>query len=383
MFKKYDLKCYNFRLMFYTIAATVIGLFVIESAVGGSFFWKQMFGLTVGVVLMLVISLIDYRFILRFYWVLYAFNIIILFAVKLFGKEVGGAKRWIPLGNSFSLQPSEFAKVILILFLAKMLATYREKLNTAKFLCMVALVLAFPIILIVTQPDLSTTVLIFLVLATMIYCAGLSYKIIGVILGIAIPLFVAFFVYIQNPDNKIFFLEDYQLGRIRDFFNGDNGDLDKQRQQIYSVQAIGSGQLNGKGLNNDDPTSMLNAGYIYEPQTDFIFAVIGEELGFLGGVLCIGILALIVFECILEAIRTRDFEGRLICCGMAALITFQTFINIGVATRMLPNTGLPLPFYSYGLSSMVSLFSAFGIVLNIHLSRYEKKKDNTLRFEYE
>lgn len=383
MFKKYDLRYYNYRLMILTVAATVIGLFVIESAVGGSFFWKQIFGLSVGLVLMILASLIDYHFILRFYWLLYAFNIVILLAVKLFGKEVGGAKRWIALGEAFSLQPSEFAKVILIIFLAKLLANHREKLNTWTFLGLVASVLAFPVLLIVTQPDLSTTILIFAVLATMIYCAGLSYKMIGIILGVAIPLFVAFFVYIQNPDNKIFFLEDYQLGRIRDFLNGENGDLDKQRQQIYSVQAIGSGQLNGKGLNNDDPTSMLNAGYIYEPQTDFIFAVIGEELGFMGGISCIVILGLIVIECIIEAIRARDFEGRLICCGMAALITFQTFINIGVATRLLPNTGLPLPFFSYGLSSMISLFSAFGVILNIHLSRYEKTKNETLRFDFE
>lgn len=383
MFKKYDLKYYNYRLMLFTIAATVIGLFVIESAVGGSFFWKQIFGLSVGVVLMITVSLVDYHFVLRFYWLLYAFNIIILLAVKIFGKEVGGAKRWIALGDAFSLQPSEFAKVILIIFLAKLLANHRDKINSWKFLAFIVVVLGIPVILIITQPDLSTTLLIFMVLATMIYCAGLSYKIIGIILGVTIPLFVAFFVYIQNPDNKIFFLEDYQLGRIRDFLSGEDGDLDKQRQQIYSVQAIGSGQLNGKGLNNDDPTSMLNAGYIYEPQTDFIFAVIGEELGFMGGILCITVLALIVIECVLEAIRARDFEGRLICCGMAALITYQTFINIGVATRLLPNTGLPLPFYSYGLSSMISLFSAFGVILNIHLSRYEKTKNDTLRFDFE
>lgn len=381
MFKKYELKYYNFRLLFYIVAATVLGLFAIESAAGSSLFWKQLMGLGIGLAVLMFVSFVDYRFILRFYWVLYGFNILLLLSVKLFGKEVGGAKRWIELKeDSLSIQPSEFAKILLILFLAKLIANYREKLNTAKFLALMALALAVPIALIVSQPDLSTTVLIVMVLVTMIYCAGLSYKIIGIVLGVTIPLAIAFFVYIQNPDQLL--LEDYQRDRIMNFFNEDQNE-DKQRQQNYSVQAIGSGQLNGKGLNNEDPTSMLNAGYIYEPQTDFIFAVIGEELGFVGSMLAIGILALIVIECILEAIRAKEFEARLICCGMAALITFQSFINIGVATRLLPNTGLPLPFYSYGLSSLVSLFGAFGVVLNIHLSRYEKVKKDTLQFDYE
>lgn len=382
MFKKYNLKCYNFRLMAYIVAATVLGLFVIESA-APSVFWKQFFGLLIGIAIAVFVSLIDYQFILKFYWVIYVLNILLLIAVKLWGKEVGGAKRWIELKeDSFSIQPSEFAKIFLILFIAKLIANYKEKLNTAKFLALMALAIAVPLVLIVTQPDLSTTLLIVIVLATVIYCAGLSYKIIGIILGVTVPVVTAFFIYIQNPDNKLFLLEPYQRERIMNFFNKDENE-DKQRQQNYSVQAIGSGQLNGKGLNNDDPTSMLNAGYIYEPQTDFIFAVIGEELGFVGSLLAIGILVLIVIECILEAVRAKTFEARLICCGMAALITFQSFINIGVATRLLPNTGLPLPFYSYGLSSLVSLFGAFGIVLNIHLSRYEKIKKETIQFDFE
>lgn len=381
MFKKYDLKYYNFRLLFYIMAATFIGLLVINSAVGGTYFMKQVLGIGMGLVILMVVSLVDYNFILRFYWVVYAANLVLLLLVKFAGKEVGGAKRWIELfGGSFSLQPSEFAKVFLIIFLAKFISNNREKLNTAKFLMLIAVWLLIPIGLIISQPDLSTTILVVCVMLTIIYCAGLSYKIIGIALGVMVPLVVLFFIYIQNPDQKL--LEPYQRDRIMSFFNPDENE-DKQRQQNYSVQAIGSGQLNGKGLNNEDPTSMLNAGYIYEPQTDFIFAVIGEELGFVGSVLCLGILALIVLECILEAIKARDFAARLICCGMAALISFQTFINVGVATRLLPNTGLPLPFYSYGLSSLISLFGAFGVVMNIHLSRHEKVKEDVLRFDYE
>ena len=131
--------------------------------------------------------------------------------------------------------------------------------------------------------------------------------------------------------------------------------------------AIGSGQLWGKGLNNSEATSMKNADFIIEPQTDFIFAVAGEELGFVGCAAIIILLLLIVVECIYIGSRAKDLAGRLICCGMAALIGFQSFVNICVNTGLMPNTGIPLPFVSYGLSSVVSLYIGIGIVLNVGL----------------
>ena len=133
------------------------------------------------------------------------------------------------------------------------------------------------------------------------------------------------------------------------------------------MMAIGSGQLWGKGLYNSEATSMKNANYIIEPQTDFIFAVAGEELGFVGTFMIILLLFLIVLECILIARKAKDLSGRLICCGMATLIAFQAFINICVATGLMPNTGIPLPFVSYGLTSLVSLYIGMGFVLNVGL----------------
>ena len=139
--------------------------------------------------------------------------------------------------------------------------------------------------------------------------------------------------------------------------------------------AIGSGLLWGKGLNNTDPTSVKNGNFILEPQNDFIFAVAGEELGFVGCLITIFLLFTIVIECIITAVRAKDLEGRLICCGVAAYIAFQTFINIGVVTKLLPNTGLPLPFFSCGVTSLVNLFAAMGIVLNINLQRNVDRDD--------
>ena len=131
--------------------------------------------------------------------------------------------------------------------------------------------------------------------------------------------------------------------------------------------AIGSGMLTGKGLDNNTITSVKGGNFISEPQTDFIFAIIGEELGLVGGCIIIALLLLIVIQCILVGIRSQDLAGRIICCGVGGLIGIQSFINIGVATKILPNTGVPLPFVSYGLTSLVSLYIGIGLVLNVGL----------------
>ena len=143
-------------------------------------------------------------------------------------------------------------------------------------------------------------------------------------------------------------------------------------QQQNSVMAIGSGQLYGKGLNNNtiSDVSVTDTGLVSEQQTDFIFSVIGEEVGFIGSIIVIALLAIIVIQCLIIANRAKNMSGRLIATGIAALIGFQSFINIGVATQILPNTGLPLPFLSYGLTSLLSCMAGMGIVLNIGLQRH-------------
>lgn len=374
MLKKYKLRSYNFRLVFLLIAATVYGIIVINSA-KPSYTVKQSIGLALGLAVMFVVSLIDYNWILKHYWLIYFINIGILLSVQFFGDSSHGAKRWINIGDKLQVQPSELTKILLILFTVKLVSMYKDKINSWKFLLALAVLLMVPLLLVVSQPDLSTTVLIFLVLVTIIFCAGLSYKIIGLTLLIVVPVVTCAVIYISNPENEIFFLKEYQRNRIMSFINPEENDAGAYQQE-YSVRAIGSGQLTGKGLNNDEPTSLKNGNYIAEAQTDFIFAVIGEELGFVGSVLAIFLLSLIVLECIIMAIKAKDFTGRLICCAVAAYIAFQTFINIGVVTRILPNTGLPLPFFSAGMSSLISLFISAGVVLNVGLQRNTERDDD-------
>lgn len=373
MFKKYQLKSYNFRLLLLLIITALFGVIVINSA-DSEYTLKQCIGLILSVSVMIFLSFVDYNWILRYYWVWYVINIIFLVSVKLAGKSSHGAKRWISL-LGFQFQPSELSKLILIIVAAKIVSMYKDKINDWRFLAILSVVLGLPLLLIASQPDLSTTILTFLILFTIIFCAGLSYRIIGLAILIVVPLLVGSMFYISNENNKLFFLKDYQRDRIVTFFNPDENDAGVYQQE-YSVKAIGSGQLSGKGLDNDDPTSMKNANYIAEAHTDFIFAVIGEELGFVGCMAVIILLSSIVIECVVTAVRAKDFSGKMICCGVAAYIGFQSFINLGVVTQILPNTGIPLPFFSYGLTSLIVLMMSMGIVLNISLQRNVVKDDD-------
>ena len=166
------------------------------------------------------------------------------------------------------------------------------------------------------------------------------------------------------------FLKTYQINRILGHIYGSEYGASSD-QQDNSVMAIGSGQLSGKGINNSTVATVKDTNLISEQQTDFIFSAVGEELGFIGSVIIIAILCLIVLQCIRVARHAKDKKGMYIATGIGALVVFQTFINIGVATALLPNTGLPLPFISYGLSSLVSMSAGIGLVLNINL---QKKK---------
>lgn len=370
--QRYRFRHLNIRLIIYVLILCTIGINVIGSAGGKEFQSRQLMGLIVSICIMAVIAFIDYRFILKFYWIYYAINILLLLGVKLFGSTNGGAKRWIELPG-FQLQPSEWTKLFLILFFAKLLGKYKDRINNLKFLAILLVLLAVPAYFIYDQPDLSTTIVIVLTYCAIIYLSGLNYKIIGGIVAIIVPIVIILIYLVMQPNQKI--LKDYQYNRIIGFYDENNEDAAKIRyQQENSVLAIGSGGLYGKGLNNNDITSVKNGDYLSEAHTDFIFTIVGEELGFVGSLSVILLLALIVFECFLTGSRAPDLSGKLICCGLGALIGFQSIINLSVVTMLVPNTGLTLPFVSYGLNSLFGLFACLGTVLNVSL-QYKRNYD--------
>ena len=366
MFKQYKLKNYRFRLVAYVVLLCIIGVMVVGSA-KPSVQNKQIIGIAGGLVVMVIVSLIDYGTILKFRRPIYLLAVVLLAVIFIpgVGDNTGGATRWIQVTSSFKFQPSEFCKILLIIFFAGFFMKYKDQLNTWKTILLSLILAGIPLALIVKEPDLSTTIATTMIFITLLFVAGLSYKIVAGVLVLGVPVGIIGVVLIMKQALP---LKPYQYKRIMSWLQPSNpAYADDSYQQQNSIIAIGSGQLWGKGLNNSSITSLKNGDFISEPQTDFIFAVIGEELGFIGCLIVIILLLLIVFECILIAKNAKDLGGRLICCGMAALIGFQSFINICVTTGLMPNTGLPLPFVSYGLTSIMSLFIGLGMVLNIGL----------------
>lgn len=361
MLRQYRLRDYRFSLILWVAAISTLGILLIGSA-QQSTQQRQIWGIALGLTLMIILSFVDYTWLLNFYWFFYLAGNALLVAVLLVGENINGATRWIRIGIQF--QPSDVMKIILILFFAKFFSKHEDKLNTLKIVLLSLFLAAIPLALIEAEPDLSTTIVTALTFCAIIFVAGLSYKIIGGIFLAAVPIGVVLFSIIMQPGQTL--IENYQLRRILAWLRPSDYSSEAY-QQTNSIIAIGSGQLYGKGLDNNMVSSVKNGNFIAEPQTDFIFAVAGEELGFLGCCLIVILELLIALECIRIGRRARDLSGTLICCGIASLIVFQSSLNICVATGLMPNTGIPLPFVSYGVTSLVSLCMGLGIVLNVGL----------------
>ena len=373
MIKQYKLRFYNFRLVLFLVAISAIGIILVGSA-RDDLRSKQLIGVIMGLLIMTALSPLDYSWISNFQWILYGVNIVLLLIVRLFGDSANGAARWIDFGF-IRFQPTELSKIIIILFFARFFMDHEEDLNTPKTLAKSVLLLAVPLFLILEQPDLKNTLMMLAVFCILIYIAGLSYKIIGGTVLILVPLIIIFLSIVVQPNQKL--IKDYQRNRIMSFLYPENDEYsDDIQQQNNSKTAIASGELIGKRLSGSDEVTSVNKGnFVSENQTDFIFAVAGEEYGFLGCSLIILLLLAISIECVRMGLRAKDLSGKIICCGMASVVALQSFLNISVATGIAPNTGTPLPFVSYGLTSLVSLYIGMGLVLNVGLqsSAYNKE----------
>lgn len=361
--KNYHIKNYNFTLIVFVLGLSTIGILAVGSALPSAQ-TKQILGVILGIIAMIVISLIDYEWLLNFYWGLYGLNIFLLLWVKFFGVNYNGAQRWIDLKFT-TLQPSDLTKIITILFFAKFLMDHETRIKEPKTIIKCVLLIIPSLYLIVTQPNLSNTICIAALFCMLLYLGGLSYKVIGTALAIAVPAVIIVISLALMPNQKI--LKGYQQERILAWLNPEDYSTGTAWQQQNSIMAIGSGQLEGKGLNNNTTTSVKNGNFLLESETDFIFAIIGEELGFVGCCIVIILILLIIIQCIRIGMRAQNLAGQIICGGVASLIGIQSFINMGVATGVLPNTGLSLPFVSAGLTSIVCFYMSIGFVLNVGL----------------
>ena len=375
---EYDFRKFDLSLLVAAILLGMIGAWVLHLIPGveEDMFLKQILGVFFGFCLAIFVSLFDYHFVAKFYIILYLLNLALLILVKFtkFGISVYDSKRWLGIEGLFSFQPSELTKIIMIIVMAKFFDLFKERLHKFSTLVFAAIIMGIPTFLILIQTDLSTSVVLIVCFAVMVFASGYSLKILGVLIAVFVPIASVLFWYVQQPDQKL--LQPYQQKRILSLLNPE-AYPDLIYQQKNAVAAISSGGLLGKAFTED--TSIRGTAYVPVIESDFIFTAVGEEFGFAGATVVILLLAFIAFRVIIIGASSCDMIGKIITTGVASIIMIQTFINIGVVSMILPNTGSPLPFVSNGLSSVVGCYSMLGVVLNISIN---KKKANK-RGDYE
>ena len=328
---------------------------------------RQIIAITVGVIVMIVLMFIDYRRLRELSLLGYGATILMLLAVLKIGASVKGAQARFDIGP-FQLQPGEFAKIFLTLVLAAYCTRHREEMG-ARRLIVAILISAVPLGLIILQPDLGTDVVLMAMVFTMIMMAGARARHLVVLLLLGLTVTVGA---VQAG-----VLDQYQIDRITSFQNLPSDDKsfqdltkDKQKNvynQKQSILTVGSGGLTGKGL---FAGSQTNGSQVPEQHTDFIFTVVGEEFGFVGSALVLALFAMIVWRTSRAARLAQDPFGSLCCMGVLAMFVAQVFENVGMATGIMPVTGIPLPFMSYGGSSVIVSFACIGLVGNVRMRRF-------------
>ena len=376
----------NFKIIIYALILSIIGIFMVHSAtqneaVTGMFTTtqKQILGMVIGLVLMLILTCIDYHKLIKYSIVFYVISMALLIYVKYINPlNISNANRWMYLPGFGTIQPSEFSKVAVVLMAVFVLIRIQKHINNVLYLIGYFALTGITVYLIYVEPDLSTSIIIVFALVAMVFVTGISWKWVGGVLGVVAVFVGALLFCIYEPEQKTLnwfiekdILQQYQVNRINSYFFPEDYP-DQTRQQLNSVMAIGGGQLLGKGLNNSTYESVKNGNFLSEEQCDFIFAVVGEELGFAGSAFIILIYLLLFIEGLRVAGRSPDLEGKLLASGFVTILLIQCFINMGVAMLLLPNTGTPLPFISAGMSSLISTYIMMGIMLNISMHRKMK-----------
>ncbi|HWI65311.1 MAG TPA: rod shape-determining protein RodA [Symbiobacteriaceae bacterium] len=356
-------------------ALVTIGVVVITSAArgyigpegAGGFVKKQLVAAAVGLVLMIIAMLFDYEEYARMTWVLYGLNCALLAVVLAMGKLTNGAQSWIPLGPLGQFQPSEFGKVMLILTLGHHL-NRMERLDSIWDLITPAIHVAPLMALLLLQPDLGTSLVFVVITAAMIYMAGFPGWKLGLLGGGPIGAVVGwYFAHVKWPAKVTMWpLKDYQIKRLQNFFDPSADPTDSGYQVMQSKISIGSGGWFGRGLYKGTQNQL---GFLPEQHTDFIFSVVGEELGFVGGATILFLFLVLLWRVMAIAATSRDRYGTLIATGVTAMIGFHVLENVGMTLGVMPVTGIPLPFISYGGSALMANMVAIGLVLNVGMRR--------------
>ncbi|MCR5831655.1 MAG: putative lipid II flippase FtsW [Lachnospiraceae bacterium] len=326
------------------------------------YFRKQAVASAIGIAVMLVIMVIDYHVVQRFAFVAYVVSLVlILLVLSPLGYEAGGARRWLNLG--MSLQPAEVAKLALIIFFASVVCKYSEAIKTKKgFLLVIGMAVPHALCVLTITQNLSSAIIIFCIVLMMLFVATPQYKEYFVIAGIAVALAVIVILLVKYdviPTGL-----SYRFARIKAWMDPESYAANKGFQTLQALYAIGSGNFFGKGLGE----SIQKLGYLPEAQNDMIFSIICEELGLFGAIAIIILFMILIWRFMVIANNAQDMFGALLVVGVMAHISIQVILNISVVTNTIPNTGITLPFISYGGSSIVFLLAEMGLVLSVSRS---------------
>lgn len=360
MFDRRLLKNLDYVILAAVVALTTISLFVISSASPEEpllFVKRQLVWIIIGLLAFVVTLSVDYHDLSRYASHLYYLNLALLLAVLLVGTEAKGAQRWLQIGPA-RVQPSEFAKLIIIITLANLLAEKAPEIVNLRDLVPVFVHVGIPMLLILKQPDLGTSLVFVAVLFVMLFVAGIRWQHLAVLVfsgAAAAPVLFQF-------------LKDYQKKRLLVFLNPNIDPTGDGYHVIQSMIAIGSGRLWGKGLFGGTQNRL---GFLPEQHTDFIFSVIGEELGFLRAAGILLLYFVLIYRGIRVAAKARDDFGTLLATGVVTMFAFHILVNVGMTTGIMPVTGIPLPFMSYGGSSYLTSMIALGLLLNVYMRRHK------------
>lgn len=373
MIERRALKKFDFTLFIVTLIIIVFGLIILSSAThatmtrGGdslTYVKKQATSIFLGLVMIGLVLKIDYRELAKYSKFIYVFNLLLLASVLVLGNEQNGAKSWISLG-AFNLQPSELAKIAIIITFAVYLTGKEGKLNRFVDLLPAILFFGLPMGLIMLQPDLGSTLVFIAIFFGMLFVGGARPRnlLILIMLG---ALLIGGVLTAQLKFGLTKPLKPYQLDRLLIFVDPYKDPRGAGYHVIQSQVALGSGGLWGKGLFKGTQTQL---NFLPEQRNDFIFSVVGEETGFVGSTGLLFLFYLFIYRCIMIATSAKDQLGTLLATGFTSMIIFHLLINIGMAGGIMPITGIPLPFFSYGGSSMLANMIGVGLLLNVYLRR--------------
>jgi rod shape determining protein RodA len=358
---QYSPRDFDWTLIGLAVAIATLGLLEVYSATRNTQWqnahYKQLAWIGIGLLLLWIVSMIDYNWLVEHVFVLYLLGLFLLVIVSLVARPIGGARRWLPLPGGATLQVSEFFKVVLVLLMARLFSDLPQGRLTLSALAKIVGLFALPMLLVLRQPDLSTALSYLPILGIGVLLAGVPWKYVAaglVVVVLGLPLGW------QS-------MKPYQQDRVLTFVDPERDPLGSGYQPLQSKIAVGSGGIWGRGFARGEQTQLR---FLPVPHTDFVFSAYAEETGFIGVVLALSLYLAILMKIVTNAQTAADSAGVLICMGTAALMLFHIGVNIGMVIGRMPVTGIPLPLMSYGGSNLLTVFLMLGLVNNVRLRRF-------------